>query len=58
MTHLFLKLIKPSCEKYKNNVFYNGAITWNNLPANARNIQTYEKIQISAKKMGFKPAVN
>ena len=34
---------KPNNEKYKSNVFYNGAVKWNSLSVNVRNIQTYEK---------------
>ena len=33
---------KTNNEKYKQNVFYYGAIKWNNLPVNVRNIETYE----------------
>ena len=44
------ELIKPSCEKYKNNVFYNGAVTWNNLPVNTRNIEMYEKFKFQHKR--------
>ena len=33
---------KPNNEKYKANVFYNGAIYWNNLPVHIRNIETYD----------------
>ena len=36
---------KPTCEKYKWNVFYNGAIQWNNLDIKTRNIETYDKFK-------------
>ena len=32
---------KPKNEKYKRNVFYKGALLWNNLPVEERNLQTY-----------------
>ena len=32
------ELIIPTCEKYKNNVFYNGAVLWNNLSVETGNI--------------------
>ena len=36
------KTIIPKCEKYKNSVFYNGAVQWNNLPVKIGNIETYD----------------
>ena len=36
------KLTKPNCEKFKANVFYNGAFLWNNLRPNIRNIETFD----------------
>ena len=36
---------KPNCEKYKSNVFFNGALCWNELPVETRNIETYEKFK-------------
>ena len=38
-----LKTNKPILEKYKNNVFYCGAVKWNNLLINVGNIETFEK---------------
>ena len=40
---------KPNSEKYKTNVYYKGAVAWNNLPSNIRNIETYEKFKNSQK---------
>ena len=40
---------KPNNEKYKANVFYKGAILWNNLRPTIRNIETYEKFKITQK---------
>ena len=37
--------IKPNCVKYKSNVFYKGAILWNSLSANIRNIERYDKFK-------------
>ena len=34
---------KPNLEKYKANVFYKGAVLWNNLRPSIRNIETYLK---------------
>ena len=39
------KTIIPKCEKYKNSVLYIGAIKWNNLPVNLRNIETYDSFK-------------
>ena len=36
---------KPQNEKYKQNVYYRGAISWNNLPSIERNIPEYEKFK-------------
>ena len=36
---------KPQNEKYKQNVHYRGAISWNNLPSIERNIPEYEKFK-------------
>ena len=44
------ELIIPTCEKYKNNVFYNGAVLWNNLTTETRNIETYEKFKFQQKR--------
>ena len=42
--------VKPNNEKYKRNVYYKGALTWNNLPVNERNIDNYEKFKNVQKK--------
>ena len=42
--------IKPNNESYKRNIFYKGAINWNNLPVIERNIPTYEKFKNVQKK--------
>ena len=34
--------VKPNCQKYKANVYYNGAIMWNALPVHTRNMGTYD----------------
>ena len=36
------KTIIPKCKKYKNSVLYNGAVRWNSLPVNIRDISYYE----------------
>ena len=41
---------KPNCEKFKANVYYNGAMAWNNLAVNIRNIETYEIFKTTQKK--------
>ena len=41
---------KPNCEKYKNNVFYSGAIKWNELTVAVRNIDTLVKFKQTQKK--------
>ena len=33
---------KPNYEKYRGNVFYSGAISWNMLPARIHNTETYD----------------
>ena len=42
--------VKPNSEKCKNNVFYAGAVTWNNLPVAIRNIETYERFKFQQKR--------
>ena len=44
------KTIIPKCQKYKNSVFYNGAIKWNSLPVNIRNTETYNSFKLIQKK--------
>ena len=39
------KTIIPKCEKYKNSALYLGAIRWNSLPVNIRNIGTYNSFK-------------
>ena len=41
---------KPNSEKYKANVFYNGAISWNDLPVHIRNIETHNIFKNTQKK--------
>ena len=41
---------KPNSEKYKMNVFYNGAVKWNDLLPRIRNIETYDKFKCTQKK--------
>ena len=36
---------KTNNEKYKQNVFYYGAVKWNDMPINVRNIETYDKFK-------------
>ena len=35
------KVAKPNCEKFKQSVLYNGAVSWNTLPPLTRNIDSY-----------------
>ena len=35
------KVTQPNCEAFKRNVFYSGAIEWNNLDADVRNIEHF-----------------
>ena len=42
---ILFKTIKPNNEKYKRNVYYNGAILWNNLPVGERNVEVYDKFK-------------
>ena len=44
------KTIIPKCEKYKNSVFYKGAINWNSLPVSIRNMDTYDSFKNLQKK--------
>ena len=39
------KTIIPKCEKYKNSVLYKGAMNWNSLPVNVRNIDTFDSFK-------------
>ena len=36
---------KPNCEKYMNNIFYHGALEWNNLPVIDRNTESYNQFK-------------
>ena len=47
-------LVKPNCEKYKGNVFFSGATSWNYLPAHTRNIETYERFKFEQKKWALR----
>ena len=44
------KTIIPKCEKYKNSVFYIGAIRWNSLPVDVRNTDSFDHFKILQKK--------
>ena len=44
------KTIKPTCEKYKANVYYKGALLWNGLPVCIRNTETYMIFKENKKK--------
>ena len=44
------KTIIPKCEKYKNSVFYKGAIRWNSLPVKTRNLDSYDSFKSLQKK--------
>ena len=47
---LIFKTERPQNEKYKRNIFYKGALSWNSLPVYERNIETYEKFKENQKK--------
>ena len=40
----------PSCEKYKNSALYHGAILWNLLPVNIRNIDSFDSFKAHQRK--------
>ena len=40
----------PQNEKYKRNIYYNGAIRWNSLPVDDRNILEYNVFKCKRKK--------
>ena len=44
------KTVIPSCEKYKNRALYHGAILWNMLPVNIRNIDSFDSFKAHQKK--------
>ena len=44
------KTVIPSCEKYKNSALYHGAILWNMLPVNIRNIDSFDSFKAHQKK--------
>ena len=52
------KTLKPNNEKYKNNVFYIGAVKWNNLPSHIRNIETYNKFKWNSKNWSIRQLYN
>ena len=41
---------RPTFKKYKNNIYYFGAILWNDLPVKTRKIETCEKFKNIQKK--------
>ena len=41
---------EPNCEKFKNNIFYCGAVKWNSLPVVDRNIDSYLEFKAVQKK--------
>ena len=38
-------ILKPNCESYKRNVYYAGAVDWNSLEADRRNIKNYQEFK-------------
>ena len=44
------KTVIPNCEKYKKNALYYGAILWNALPVNIRNIDSFDSFKVHQKK--------
>ena len=42
--------VKPNNEKFKRNIFYKGAISWNNLTVAQRNVDTYNVFKTQQKK--------
>ena len=42
--------LQPYCEKYKHNVYYHGARSWNQLPVRKRNIEEYANFKNVQKK--------
>ena len=44
------KTVIPSCEKYKNSALYHGAILWNMLTVNIRNIDSFDSFKAHQKK--------
>ena len=47
---LVFKTVKPNNEKFKRNIYYKGALSWNNLPVHERNVDTFEKFKLMQKK--------
>ena len=41
---------KPNNEKYKRNIYYKGALSWNSLPATERNVVIYNNFKTQQKK--------
>ena len=46
--------IKPNNEKFKRNIFYKGALSWNTLPVSDRNVDRYEVFKDIQKKKVLK----
>ena len=42
--------IRPNNEKFKRNIYYNGALKWNELSVANRNTEKYESFKLSEKK--------
>ena len=47
---VLVKTHHPKCDKYNTNIFYSGAIVWNNLPVDIGNINAYVKFKTLQKK--------
>ena len=39
------KILKPNCESFKRNIYYSGAVEWNNLDADIRNLKEFFKFK-------------
>ena len=50
--------IRPANEKYKRNIYYKGAIIWNELPVDTRNINKCENFKLKQKKWLLQTVMN
>ena len=48
---LLFTVLHPNSEKYKRNIYYKGALKWNELSVQNRNIEKYENFKEIKKKV-------
>ena len=50
---IIFKTVRPNLEKFKNNPQYTGALIWNTLPTDVRNIENYTSLKLFLKEWAY-----